>query len=540
MKQFLSALIKRFLLVALTVLPLTAQSTVPSGGDVSSAAASIHLEDVKGKMLFLSDGEMLGRLVGSHEDHISANYIASEFMQMGLKPLGADNSYFQDFDLMRAWPDSEKNAVLEATISGRQKSFSLGHDFEAWPVQSVNSESAKGPIEFLGYGINAPEYGYNDFKGISLAGKIAMVLSREPQADQADSKFRGAWDTYHSYDSYKIEQVRAGGASALLIVTPTFKIQESRVPSALPNYMQPEPRYGLGDPLWDFPVILISSETADVLLSASGQTVNKLRDSIDHSLTPHSFEVPSVSVTAAKAFKSETVLEGRNVIGVLEGSDPVLKNQYVIVSGHYDHAGTHTTRVYAGADDNASGVVGTLEIAQAFARSGLKPKRSIVFVCFDAEEEGLYGSAYYILHPRVPLADTVANLNMDMIGRDEESLTWHNTAELNRNMVNIVGTLYNPKIREIIEDNNRQLGLKLDFKTDTRDPEQWFARSDHFWFATRSIPQVLFNTGGQSDYHTENDTWARINYPKMTKIIQLIFLSTAQIADDQQKPAFTP
>jgi len=126
-----------------------------------------------------------------------------------------------------------------------------------------------------------------------------------------------------------------------------------------------------------------------------------------------------------------------------------------------------------------------------------------------------------------------------MIGRDEESLTWSNTAEQNRNMVNIVGTLYNPDIRRVIEQENKTIGLKLDFKTDTRDPEQWFARSDHFWFATRGIPQVLFNTGSQPDYHTENDTWDRINYPKMTKIIQLIFLSTAQVANEAKQPKFT-
>jgi hypothetical protein len=129
---------------------------------------------------------------------------------------------------------------------------------------------------------------------------------------------------------------------------------------------------------------------------------------------------------------------------------------------------------------------------------------------------------------------------MDMIGRDEESLTWNNKAEENRNMVNIVGTLYDPGLRQVIEQENKDTGLKLDFKTDTRDPEMWFARSDHFWFATRSIPQVLFNTGEQGDYHTENDTPQRINYQKMTKIVQLIFLTAADVADQPQRLKFTP
>jgi len=117
-------------------------------------------------------------------------------------------------------------------------------------------------------------------------------------------------------------------------------------------------------------------------------------------------------------------------------------------------------------------------------------------------------------------------------------LTWNTTAEQTRNMVNIVGTLYNPDLRKVIEQENKGLGLKLDYKTDTRDPEHWFARSDHFWFATRGIPQVLFNTGAQPDYHTENDTWDRINYPKMQKIIQLIFLTAAHVADQADRPKF--
>jgi hypothetical protein len=528
---------------ALTLLLVTsafAQSTAHSNTEIKAAAASIQLEDIKAKMMFLAGPEMNGRLVGSHENRISAEYIASQFKELGLKPAGDGDTYYQNFDLVSAWPDEEKGAVLEATIAGQQKSFIRGHDFDTWWVQSTKSESAHGPIEFLGYGINAPEYGYNDFAGVKLAGKIAMVFGREPQADDSSSRFRGSWDTYHSYDWFKIEQVRQAGAAGLLIVTPTFFFNESRIPSAPPNYTLPEPRYGLADSLWDLPIMVISTETANALLSASGQTVASLQKAIDDNLQPHSFEVPGVTVTASKAFKDHKILKARNVIGVLEGSDPELKKQYVVVSGHYDHAGTHGTRIYAGADDNASGTIGTIEIAQAFVRSGIKPKRSIVFACFDAEEEGLYGSAYYIMHPTVPIADTVANLNMDMIGRDEESFTWHTTADQNRNSVNIVGTLYDPDVRKVIEDENKQVGLKLDYKTDTRDPEQWFARSDHFWFATRSVPQVLFNTGGQSDYHTENDTAARINYPKMTKIVQLIFLSTAQIADTPQKPRFAP
>jgi Peptidase family M28/PA domain len=518
---------------------MAASAVMNSSEDVSAAANGIHLEDIRARMFFLSNSDMAGRLIGTPEHTVAAHYIESEFMRLGLKPGGDDNSYFQSFDLESAWPDKEKGAVLEATVGSKQKHFLLGHDFNPWWVQGVKSESAQGPIEFLGYGINAPEYGYNDFAGVDLHGKIAMVLEREPQADDAKSKFRGTWDTYHAYGWFKIEQIRRAGASAVLIVNPAFKFKEARVPSAPPNYTLPQPNYSMAGGLWDFPVFMITSETADFLLSGTGKSVEGLQKQIDDSLKPNSFELPTVTVNAEKNFKSQQLLKGRNVIGVLEGSDPELKKQYVVVSGHYDHMGIVSGRIYAGADDDASGVVATLEVAQAFVQAGLKPKRSFVFVCFDAEEQGLLGSNYYIEHPTVPLAATVANINMDMIGRDEESLTWNTTAEKSRNMVNIVGTLYNPDLRRVIEQQNKSVGLNLDFKTDTRDPESWFARSDHFWFATRGIPQVLFNTGAQPDYHTENDTWDRINYPKMTKIIQLIFLTAAQVADQPERPKFT-
>jgi Zn-dependent M28 family amino/carboxypeptidase len=530
---------KKLIPVVLLGVSIAAQASSTSSSDVAAAANNIQLEDIRARMFFLSTSEMAGRLIGTPEHAIAANYIESEFMRLGLTPGGEDNSYFQSFDMESAWPDPQKSFVLEATVGTLQKSFLLGHDFNPWWVQGVRSESVQGPIEFLGYGVNAPEYGYNDFAGVELHGKIAMVLRREPQADDPNSKFRGRWDTYHSYDWFKIEQIRKAGAAAVLIINPVFHFKEGRVPSGPPNYTLPQPNYSMAGGLWDFPVFMINAETADVLLSGAGKSVQALQKQIDDTLKPNSFELAGVTVKAEKNFKSFQHFKARNVIGILEGSDPELKKQYVVVSGHYDHMGIVSGRLYAGADDNASGVVATLEVAQAFVQSGLKPKRSFVFVCFDAEEEGLLGSDYYIEHPSVPLADTVANINMDMIGRDEESLTWNNKAEQNRNMVNVLGTPYNPDLRRIIEQQNESLGLVLDFKNDTRDPENWFARSDHFWFATRGIPQVLFNTGPQPDYHTENDTWDRINYAKMHKIVQLIFLTAVQVANQPERPKFT-
>ena len=212
----------------------------------------------------------------------------------------------------------------------------------------------------------------------------------------------------------------------------------------------------------------------------------------------------------------------------------------MVVSAHYDHMGVVQGRIYRGADDNASGVAGVLEIARAYTLSGLKPKRSIIFLLFDSEEEGLYGAFYYTNKPAVSLASTVAMLNADMIGRDEDTPTWPNVTATSHNSVNIVGTLYDPDLRKVIESNNRAIGLDLDFKTDAADPQQWFARSDHFAFAAKGVPMVLFNTGEHPDYHTENDTWDRINYPKLEKIARLMFLSSLDLANAKTRPQFVP
>ena len=161
-----------------------------------------------------------------------------------------------------------------------------------------------------------------------------------------------------------------------------------------------------------------------------------------------------------------------------------------------------------------------------------------MFLVFEAEEDGLLGAFHYVAHPIVPLESTVAVLNMDMIGRDEESATWDTKAAANRNSVNVVGTLYSPDIRRVIEAENRSIGLTLDYKTDGDDREGWFSRSDHYPFAVHGVPVGFFNTGEHPDYHTANDTWDRINYPKMEKIVRLVYASAKNLANQDGRPGF--
>ena len=506
----------------------------------SDAAKTIRTDRIKGQMYFLSADALGGRDSGSPQGRIAANYIAADFMRLGLKPVGDNGTYFQNFDLVKGSLDTE-NTSLKSSIRGVQRTFQIDHDFFYFYTEGNRSMEASGPLEFLGYGVNAPEYGYNDFAGVDLHGKIAMTLDREPQANDPNSKFKGKWDTIHSYFWLKAEQARKAGATALLMVRGKAERRPTRIPSApTDEEAGPWPHDALATDLWDLPVFEITPEVADELLAPSGKTVESLTESIDRTLQPQSFQVPDVTVSARKALKNNRVIHTRNVVGLLEGSDPNLKDEAAVVSAHYDHVGTQGGRIFHGADDNASGVIAVMDVAEAFVEGHVKPKRSVLFICYEAEERALLGSGYYIEHPIVPLEKTVANINMDMIGRDESSTTWNTTADQNRDSVNIVGSLYSPDLRKMIETQNQKIGLRLDYKTDKNDPEEWFARSDHFWFATKSVPMVLFNTGEHLDYHTENDTWDKIDYPKMEKIVRLIFLTTVDLTTSPQRPGFTP
>jgi Zn-dependent M28 family amino/carboxypeptidase len=242
----------------------------------------------------------------------------------------------------------------------------------------------------------------------------------------------------------------------------------------------------------------------------------------------------------SKGFSGLQKHQGRNVVALLEGSDPTLKSQAVLVTAHHDHMGMANGHIYNGADDNGSGVAGLLEIAKAFVQGKVHPKRSVLFVSYDGEERIFLGSYYYVTHPIIPLDHTIANINMDMIGRNENDANWPVPPDGNVNMVNVLGTRYNPGLRQVIDRQNDRVGLKLDYKMDVVDPDSLWSRSDHFWFATLHIPQVEFQTGLHPDYHTDHDTWDRINYPKLTKIVRLVFLSVDELAIASGKPAFVP
>ena len=501
-------------------------------------ADPVQIDRLRAHVYFLAADEMGGRAVGTDESRVAANYVASHFMGLGVNPAGDNGTYFQNFALTTGRLD-ERDTRLVARVGDVEHRFELGREL-GYPQQSTRAAEVSGALVFAGYGVDAPEYGYNDFSSVDLSGKIAMVLTHEPQESDPGSPFKGKWHTMHAYSWYKFEQVRRAGAAGIVLVDERPH-RPARVPGGPAGSHRASPLLvALPGALWDLPIFTITEEAANDLLRPSGRTIFELQEQIDRTGRPASFEVPDTTVSMRKALEGGEPIQARNVVGLLEGSDPELRDEFVVITAHYDHVGVVDGRVHPGADDNATGTAAVLEIAEAYARGGLRPRRSLLFVLFDAEEHGLLGAFHYVAHPVVPISKTVADLNIDMIGRDEDSPTWMPAAADNRNRVNVVGTLYSPDLRRAIESGNSAIGLELDYKTDADDREAWFSRSDHFAFATKSVPQVLFNTGEHGDYHTEHDTWDRVNFSKMARIVRLALATSAELADGNERPRFTP
>lgn len=519
-------------------------STTLLGAASDPGLEAIRAAALKGHIYFLASDEMGGRDSMSAEGRVAAQYIAGFFHRSGLKAVGDNGTYFQNFPMVEAHLDrsaSYLRARTGPTTGGgtATRDYAFGPDF-TMGRQGNADVSIDAPLVFAGYGISAPEYQYDDFAGVDVSGKVVMVLNHEPQERDPQSRFMGGFHTVHAYNWWKPEVIRQHGAVAILMVNEAKSHRPPRTASGPTNAQvrTDRPSHTLTSPFWDLPMFNISRRVADELLKPTGKTIDQLEADIDRSGAPQSLPVPGVTIEGRRAIKERSVAQTRNVVGVIEGSDPTLKNEYVLVTGHYDHVGQKDQFIYHGADDNASATAAVIEIAEAFKANPAPPKRSVMFLVFEAEEDGLLGAFHYVANPIVPLDKTVAVINMDMIGRDEDSPTWNTKAADNVNSVNLIGTLYSPDVRKVVETENGSIGLKLDYKTDADDREGWFSRSDQYPFAVKGIPVAFFNTGEHPDYHTANDTWDRINYPKMEKIVRLVYLSARSLANGATRPRF--
>lgn len=530
-------------LVALVLVPApaVAQETAPE-------IESIRQDQLRADLFFLAGDAMRGRLTDTRENRMAAEWIKSRFERLGLKPVGTDGSYFHEYDLSTATLGVGNSLGV---ISG--DAFNMQSRDSFYPLRFSARGDASGPVVFAGFGIASPSRGHDDFKDADLQGKVVLVMDHEPGERDPDSAFDGLVTSEVSRNVRKALAAQERGAAAVLFVSDVHNHPEpgdfERAAARYwPSNPRRVPRYSLAT--WvnrvRIPAFQISPEVAEMLTRPTGRSFAELAAAAEDGVDP--LEIPDWRINV-RASVNRHVVPDRNVVALLEGSDPALADEWVIIGAHYDHDGADGERILNGADDDGSGTVALIEIAEAYARAaerGVRPRRSVLFAAWNSEERGLLGAWAYTEDPLNPLDRTVAVLNMDMVGRNEEVPDGGGrrfrglepqTSESNNNSVNIMGYTYSPDLRRAIEASNARIGLKLKMTYDN-NPSQLLRRSDQWPFLQNGVPAVFVHTGLHPDYHTENDVPDRINYEKMEKIARMVFQTSWNLAEAEGRPAF--
>jgi hypothetical protein len=520
---------------------------------VQTGYDSIQPARLKADLTFLSSDALEGRLSLQHGSEIAIQWIASEFAKAGLKPLVGD-SYLQPVPL------------IEFSVDRALTSLTLARDghsevFHAPDVTATfaHEVTISGRVVFAGFGITAPELNYDDYAGIDARGKIVLIFNHEPQEADPNSVFNGIGNTRYTNNNYKLFNAERHGAVA--VVTMPDPNHQGPVRTTAPTpagqtlagdrggrgqaQATQRPRIlseSLAEGGPNIPLFTLGRRVSDSLFEAAGRKAAEVETAINARPAPTSFDVPGVTIELHTATSEQRRANSYNVVGLIEGSDPTLKAETIVFSGHFDHDGTGPAGIYHGADDNGSGTVGVVALAHAFASNAVKPRRSLLFIVFAAEERGLLGSYYYVSHPLRPLATTRAQINFDMIGRNEapDPRVITEISPDTSNQLGLIGTHYSPAYRETVERQNRTVGLDITYKWDLDAYNSVLFRSDQYPFLLHDVPAIWWFTGFHPDYHQITDTVEKINFDKMAKIVKLSYLSGFEFADEQNPPGLEP
>ncbi len=518
---------------------LVACGQVESSQAPPSGTAAVTVEELRDKVSYLSSDRFRGRGNGTEELDAAAEYIAYVFAEAGLEPVGNDG-FFQEFEVHRPDITAGETFVRVERDDGSETALRVGADFVPFTM-SPNGE-VTAPMTFAGYGIQFPEQGYDDLAGIDLQGRIAVVLESFPRDREADSVFNVLSDVDLSSVELKVQNVARRGAVGVILVQGPFSVNGTSVryyaqsmrPGLSPRESVMDLAPGPGGP--DIPVVIVAPGSSSELIRGLGD----LQLSIDEGLRPASTALPgTATIRVDMALNPYTA---RNVVARIPGSDPDLGEEAIVVGAHYDHDGSEGDRIWNGADDNASGTSALLELAEAFG-SGPRPARSVILAAWAAEEKGMVGSRAYARNPAVPLENTVAMFQIDMIGRNEHHPAnpaegfEEELASENGNALNMIGSVFSPDLRQVFEASNEDVGLDLRFRYDYR-AQNLLRRSDHWTFLSQSIPAIFLFGGLHPDYHTPNDTADKINYEKIRKVVELVHGALEDIGNAEGVPQF--
>jgi hypothetical protein len=459
-------------------------------------ANSITAEDLKKHLYIVAGAEMEGRGTATPGQKKAAAYIENQFKSLGLLP-GNKDSYQQIFPVYQ-------DSLIKASLEVNGKKFENNKDFAVNMSAAYSATMAGSEIVFAGYGLS--DSSRNDYKGIDAKGKIVLVLSGAPAPTGNQRR-----------NPYMIQEAAMkNGAAAILMVQPGFP---RRAGSNLGN------QYLTSFKRTIYPnTFYISEQVAETIMGADYANV---KEAVKTGVPAKAY-----AVNVLLDFEKTTIADNSsNVLAVLEGTDK--KDEYLFITAHYDHEGIRNGQIYYGADDDGSGTVSVLEMAEAFAKAkaaGKGPRRSIVFMTVSGEERGLWGSGYYSDNPIFPLEKTTADLNIDMVGRIDPTRTKGDST----NYVYVVGDdKLSTDLRIISEAANKKYTkLELDYKfNDPNDRERIYFRSDHYNFARKGVPIIFYFNGTHKDYHQPTDTPEKINYELMAKRDKLIFYTAWEMAN---------
>ncbi len=478
---------------------------------------------------YLSSDDLEGRRTGNRGNDSAAAYIRTAALRLGVKPLPGQADLFQTLDYLRV-----------TTIPGQSVitlNDSLGNILKSAEVMPLMPPSdnvmLSGEVVFGGYGYMNSEEKYNDFSGISVSDRIVIIMTRSPDLRQSGLPEKGS-EISEMAEVRKLPMIMLQKAKAVLFVAdPALGTEISADLLSMGSSYELVPLFK--KQLFNFSLnaYAISTKTADILLSRSGLTLKQLQDSIASSRKPASFVVPDLRADINIRVAKDTVTSN-NIIGYIEGSDPVLKDEAVIFTAHYDHVGKDLAgNIFNGANDNGSGSVGLLNIAAAFSALEKKPARSAIFFWTTGEEEGLHGSTFYTENPLFPLKKTVADLNFDMIGRSRRDTDVGASLSgaidiTGRDTIKIISGADCRALDSLAVAACKQSGL---YPIDEGKGIH-FSGSDHYPFYRKGIPVIFFFTGLHKDYHKPTDDFEFIDFDKLIKVSRAGFLTGYQIADN--------
>jgi hypothetical protein len=476
---------------------------------------------------------MEGRDTPSRGLDMTAKFIADHLSQWGVKPGGDDGTYFQKFALTSRRLEPE---LTIASVNGQ--SFKLGEDFIAEPIQG----QASGRIVYVGHGYMIRAKGIDAYQGVDVKDKIILAVEGFPRGVSfQDIHGKKAGDDYDTPETY----ARAHGARGVIYIPSqsTLSFWQNRHQFSLnPSRMRLE---GLRQSGAKIPVIYASEKMVKAILDGEKLDYEAIRKRASQGVLGEAFDLGAGKQASFNVNAKVDSAMTQNVVGVIEGVDPLLKKEYVAVGAHYDHVGMSQNaegdKIFNGADDDGSGTVGTLAIAQALSKSPTRPKRSVIFVWHAGEEKGLWGSEFFTDNPTVPMEQIVTQLNIDMIGRSKKEGD-NNPANKDLtgpNELYVIGSrMMSTDLGNLSEEvNNSYLKLAFNYKyDDPNDTERFFYRSDHFNYAKKGVPIIFYFSGVHEDYHGLADTADKIDYQKMEKVTRTVFAMMWRLANAPARP----